>query len=693
MLFLAALPFQNALQHVYWQFAFGTYAPGVVTSVVLLLPVTLYVIGRALRESLVPGWYPLCSTGIVVQRGPANIRSAGVECYAGIAAKADGAGSVRPMFAEHRKRGRRVMSGSSGSSDDRSGKQRRSSASEIPDFVKDIVENVVIPPLLHGCGYSQADLARPRIGVANTWTELNPGHVHLNGIADRVREGIRNAGLTPFGFNTIAPCDGISEGHEGMHYILPAREVIADSVEIMAKVNRLHGLVLIGSCDKIIPGLLMAAARIDVPSIIITGGYHLPYCYPDQTFAEEVEFAHYEIGKFSFAKGAGKISDEEFDKALKGIVTGPGACPMLGTAMTMQCMTEVLGMSLPYSAVLPGESQAKFDFAVKAGEAMKQLVEQEITPSRIMTMESFKNAIVVLHTMGGSTNGFLHLPAIANDLGLRLPIELFDELSRSTPQTCAIKPNGPRAIEAIDEAGGIPAVMQNIKSLLNLEVMNVTGRTLGETLADAVVKDDDIIRPMSNPYCADGGLAVLKGNLAPNGAIVKKSAVSEKMLTFRGPARIFECEEDAIVNMLNQVVKPGECVVIRYEGPRGGPGMREMSIAAHVLQLLDLGDSNSMITDGRYSGTNYGLCIGHISPEAADGGLLAVLRDGDMIEIDIPERSISVDLGDQELNQRLAQWKAPEPKHDKGILSWYARNVASSDKGAVLGPRRVTHRS
>jgi dihydroxy-acid dehydratase len=580
------------------------------------------------------------------------------------------------------------MSASSGSSDDRSGEQRRSSSPEIPDFVKDIVENVVIPPLLHGCGYSPAELARPRIGIANTWTELNPGHVHLRGIAEKVAEGVRNAGLTPFGFNTIAPCDGISEGHEGMHYILPAREVIADSVEIMAKVNRLQGLVLIGSCDKIIPGLLMAAARVDVPSIIITGGYHLPYCYPDQTFAEEVEFAHYEIGKFSFARGAGKISDEEFEKALQGIVTGPGACPMLGTAMTMQCMTEVLGMSLPYSSILPGESPAKSDFAVKAGEAMKKLVEEGITPSRIMTMESFENAIVVLHTMGGSTNGFLHLPAIANELGLRLPIELFDELSRCTPQTCAIKPNGPRAIEAIDEAGGIPAVMRNVESLLNREVVNVTGGTLGETLADAVVKDDDIIRPVSNPYSPDGGLAVLKGNLAPKGAIVKKSAVSESMLCFRGPARVFECEEDAIVDMLGQVVEPGECVVIRYEGPRGGPGMREMSISAHVLQLLGLGDSNALITDGRYSGTNYGLCVGHISPEAADGGLLAVIRDGDMVEIDIPERRIHLDLADRELNERLARWKAPEPVHDRGILSWYARNVASSDEGAVLGPRR-----
>ena len=577
-----------------------------------------------------------------------------------------------------------VMSDSSGHSSDPSKQGQQPSGPGIPDFIKEMVEHVVIPPLLYGCGYNEEDLQKPRIGIANTWTDLNPGHVHLDRIADRVREGIRHAGMTPFGFNTIAPCDGISEGHEGMHYILPAREVIADSVEIMAKVNRLHGLVLFGSCDKIIPGLLMAAARIDVPSIIITGGYHLPYCYPHRTFAEDVEFAHYEIGKFFFAKNEGKISDEEFQKALRGIVTGPGACPMLGTAMTMQCMTEALGLSLPYSAILPGESQAKFDFALKAGQAMRQLIEQAITPSRIMTMEAFKNAITVLHTMGGSTNGFLHLPAIANELGLRLPVDLFDELSRRTPQTCAIKPNGPRAIEAIDQAGGIPAVMQNIKTLLNLEVINVTGKTLGETLRDVVVKDTDIIRPMSNPFSADGGLAVLKGNLAPDGAIVKKSAVSEKMLRFRGPARVFEREEDAIFSMLNQVVTPNECVVIRYEGPKGGPGMREMAIPAHLLQLLGRGESNALITDGRYSGTNYGLCVGHISPEAADGGPLAVVRDGDTIAIDIETRTIRLEIPEEELRKRLSEWTRPQPKYKKGILSWYSRNVTSSDRGAIL---------
>lgn len=358
--------------------------------------------------------------------------------------------------------------------------------------------------------------------------------------------------------------------------------------------------------------------------------------------------------------------------------------------MTMQCMSEALGMSLPYSAVLPGESESKFDFAVRAGEAMEQLLGRGLTPSRIMTLDAFKNAIVVLHTMGGSTNGLLHLPAIAAELGLRLPIELFDELSRTTPQTCAVKPNGPRAIEAIDEAGGIPAVMKNIESLLELDVLNVSGRSLGETLEDAAVENSDIIRPMSRPYRADGGLAVLKGNLAPNGAIVKQAAVAEQMLVFRGPARVFECEEDAIVNMLNQVAKPGECLVIRYEGPKGGPGMREMSIAAHVLQLLGLGDSNAMITDGRYSGTNYGLCVGHISPEAAEGGLLAVVRDGDMIEIDIPKRRICVDVSDRELAQRLTQWKAPQPRHNEGILSRYVQNVTSSDQGAVLEPRRAS---
>jgi dihydroxy-acid dehydratase len=559
---------------------------------------------------------------------------------------------------------------------------------KVPEMINDLLENVVIPPLLYGCGYTESDLKGPRIGIANTWTELNPGHVHLNRLADRVREGIRNVGMTSYGFNTIAPCDGIANGHEGMHFILPAREIIADSVEIMAKVNRLDGLILIGSCDKIVPGLLMAAARVDIPAVIITGGYHLPYCCPDQDFAEEEEFAHYEIGKFFFAKNAGKISEEEFQKALKGIVTGPGACPMLGTAITMQCMTEALGMALPRSSILVAESEEKKYLARRTGEAMKSLIDNDITPSKIMTLHAFKNAITVLHTMGGSTNGFLHLPAIANELEIEIPIDLFDELSETTPLTCAVKPNGLRAINAIDEAGGIPAVMKNIASVLDLDVLTVTGQKLGDVLDDAVIRDEETIRPMEDPVSPDGGLAVLKGNLSPDGAIVKKSAVPEKMFTYRGPARVFECEEDAIFNMFNQKVAPGSCIIIRYEGPKGGPGMREMALPAHLLQLLGLGESSALITDGRYSGSNYGICIGHVSPEAADGGPLAVVQDGDMIEIDISKRSIELDIPDDLLRERLGAWQPPRPKYEKGILSWYSRNVTSSAKGAVLKPTR-----
>jgi len=558
---------------------------------------------------------------------------------------------------------------------------------KVPEFINELLENVVHPPLLYGCGYSEADLEKPRIGIANTWTELNPGHVHLNRIAEKVRDGIRSVGMTPFGFNTIAPCDGIANGHVGMHYILPAREHIADAVEIMARVNRLDGLVLIGSCDKIVPGLLMAAARIDLPAIIITGGYHLPYYCPDQDFAEEEEFAHYEIGKFYFAKNAGKISEEEFDKALKGIVSGPGACPMVGTAITMQCMTEALGMALPFSSILMAESEEKFDFALKTGEAMKSLIEGNITPSKIMTADAFQNAIIVLHTIGGSTNGFLHLPAVANELDIEIPMELFDDLSEKTPQTCAIKPNGLRAITALDEAGGIPAVMKNIERLLNPDVITVTGKKLGEILNGVQVAENELIQPLDNPVSPDGGLAVLKGNLCPDGAIVKKSAVPEKLFSYRGPARIFECEEDAIYNIFNQQVKPGECIIIRYEGPRGGPGMREMAIPTHLLQLLGLGESSALVTDGRFSGSNYGMCVGHVSPEAADGGPLAVVQEGDVIEIDIDRRSIRLDISDEELEQRLSQWQPPEPKYRTGILSWYSRNVTSGDKGAVLRPK------
>jgi dihydroxy-acid dehydratase len=319
---------------------------------------------------------------------------------------------------------------------------------------------------------------------------------------------------------------------------------------------------------------------------------------------------------------------------------------------------------------------------------MKRLVEEGLSPSKIMTAEAFRNAITVLHTMGGSTNGFLHLPAIASELDIPIPIDLFDELSEKTPQTCAVKPNGLRAINSIDEAGGIPAVMKNVSSLLDLEVMTVSGTSLRHILDDAVIKEPAIIRPMDDPVRPNGGLAVLRGNLAPDGAIVKKSAVPEAMFSFRGPARVFECEEDAIHRMFSGGVTPGECVIIRNEGPRGGPGMREMAIPAHLLQLLGLGESSALVTDGRYSGTNYGMCVGHVSPEAAEGGALAVVRDGDTIEIDIHQRRIRLDIPDDELEERLAAWQAPQPRHRKGVLSWYSRNVTSGDKGAVLRPGR-----
>jgi dihydroxy-acid dehydratase len=555
---------------------------------------------------------------------------------------------------------------------------------EVPQFVKDQLENVVIPPLIYGMGYTEEDLKKPRIGIANTWNELNPGQVHLNKIAEKVREGIRSAGMTPFEFSTIGPCDGIAQGHEGMRFILPTREIIAASIEIMAKVNRFDGMVMIGTCDKIVPGILMAAARINIPTAIITGGYHLPYCFPGKIFDETEEFAHYEIGKFYFAWQRGEIPEKEFKKALHGIVTGPGACPMLGTAVTMQCMCEALGMSLPYSGLLPALSKEKLNYAKKTGEALRYLVENNITPSKIMTKEAFENAIRVLLAIGGSTNGYLHLPAIANELDIKIELDLFDELSETTPQIVALKPNGPRAIQALDEAGGIPAVMKTISSLLHLDVINVSGKTLRETLKDVEIKDKEIIRPIDNPFSPDGGLVVLKGNLAPDGAIVKKAGTPPNMFKYRGPAKIFEYEEEAIQNLFQGKVKPGECVIIRYEGPKGGPGMREMAVPGHIIQLLGLGESCALITDGRYSGSTYGLCVGHVSPEAADGGPLAIVKDGDIIEVDIPNKTIRLDLPDEEIKKRLTQWKPPEPKYKKGLLAWYSQFVTSADKGAIL---------
>ncbi|MBW2062678.1 MAG: dihydroxy-acid dehydratase [Deltaproteobacteria bacterium] len=555
---------------------------------------------------------------------------------------------------------------------------------ELPDVFKDLAKNVIRPPLLYGCGRREDELKRPFVGIANTWTELNPGHVHLDKISAKVKEGITKAGLTAFEFNTIAPCDGMAEAHEGMRYILPAREIIAASIEIMAKVNLLDGLVLIGSCDKIVPGLLMAAARADIPAIVMPGGYALPYCYTSEAFPEEKEFAYPEIGKFVAAWQGGKISEKELQKVVQEIFTGPGACPELGTAMTMQCMAEALGMSLPYTAILPALSDQQFYFAFEIGERLSYMIENNITPSKIMTVDAFKNAISVLLSIGGSTNGFLHLPAIANELNIELPLEIFDELSEKTPQTCAIKPNGPRAINALQEAGGIPAVMKNLGRSLFLDVMGVNGKRLGDTLKSVSIYDREVIRPVNDPINPNGGLIVLKGNLSPRGSIVKKSAVQDKLHTFRGPAKIFESEEAAIGAMLDQEIEPGQCLVIRYEGPRGGPGMREMAFPGHILQIFGLGETCAMITDGRFSGTNYGLLVGHISPEAAEGGPLAIVRDGDIIEIDLRKKSLNADLSEGEIRQRLAKWKAPESKYKKGILSWYSKNVTSAHQGAVL---------
>jgi dihydroxy-acid dehydratase len=554
----------------------------------------------------------------------------------------------------------------------------------LPDFIVDMTKKLIRPPLLHGCGYNAKDMNQPMIGIANTWTDLNPGHAHLNQISAKVREGIKQENMTPLEFNTIAPCDAMAEAHEGMHFILPAREIIAASIEIMARVNMLDGLVLIGSCDKIVPALLMAAARVNVPAIIITGGYHPPFCYPDQDFAEEKEFAFPEIGKFFFAQQEGKISEAELQKVIQTIVAGPGACPELGTAMTMQCMTEALGMSLPHSAILPALSEEKFDYAVKTGRALKHLIDQNITPSKIMTPAAFENAVRVLLTVAGSTNGFLHLPAIANELDIDLPLGFFDTLSAETPQTCALKPNGLRAISALYEAGGIPAVMKNISRLLHLEVLNVNGKTLGQTLEEVEIKDPTVIRPLDAPFSPDGGLVVLKGNLAPDGAIVKKSAVSEELKCFRGPARIFENEEAAIHGILNQQVASGECVIIRNEGPKGGPGMREMSVSGHILQISGLGKTCAMVTDGRFSGTNYGLLIGHVSPEAADGGVIALIQNGDPVEIDIRKKTVTLDVPEDVLKHRKSQWRPPVPKFKKGVLAWYSQSVSSADKGAVM---------
>lgn len=531
--------------------------------------------------------------------------------------------------------------------------------------IKKGIEKAPHRALLKSLGLQDDDMTKPFIGLANSYTNIVPGHIHLQTIGNAVKEGILAAGGIPFEFSTIAVCDGIAMGHQGMRYSLPSREVVADSVEIMIQAHSLDGLVMISNCDKITPGMLMAAARVDIPAIMVTGG--------------PMAAGRYRGRKISYSAmpealgqvAAGKMTEGELLEMEANACPGCGSCSGMFTANTMACMTEALGLSLPYCATSLANSAFKERLARGTGKQIVKLVHDDLKPSQILTMEAFENAIALDMALGGSTNTTLHLPAIAKEAGVSLPLSTFDEIGRKVPHICSMIPSGTYALEDLDAAGGIPAVMTEIKKLLNLNLLTVSGKTVGENIKDATVLDSKIIRPLTDPVHKEGGIAILTGNLAPKGSVIKTAGVAPSMQKHIGPAKVYDSENEALTAIRGKQVKPGDVVVIRYEGPRGGPGMPEMLFPTATIAGMGLAESVALITDGRFSGATRGGSIGHVAPEAFEGGPIAVLKDGDTITIDIPNRILKVELSDEELNARLVDWKPRPPKISKGILSRY----------------------
>ncbi len=534
---------------------------------------------------------------------------------------------------------------------------------------KDFPLNLIRGNFFYGTGYEITELKeKPFIGIVNSRTDINPGHAHLDTISERVREGVHAAGGLPFEFSVPAPCDGMTEGHEGMRFVLAQRDLIADIVETHTRSMLYDGLVFIAGCDKIIPGMIMAAARLKLPSIFITGG-------PNAM-------------QIRFRKGNNRSVDQEsytdlMDKLATNTCATCGSCEFMGTANTMQCLTEALGLSIPRSANAPAYGTEKLMFARQAGKRIVAMVEEGLTSDRILTMKAIENALMVDLAIGGSTNSALHLPAIARTCGLDLPLTAFNDFARKIPTLCAITPNGPHGITEFYIAGGVPAVLNRLKDDLHGDALTVTGATIGQIAAEAKVIDEEVIPDKSRPHSPEGGTVVLYGNLAPDGAVVKQSAVVADMHVFTGVARVFESEADCLKAIHERSLREGEAVVIRNEGPRGGPGMPETLMVTIMLKLLKL-KRVALITDGRFSGYSSGPCIGHVSPESAVGGPIAAVRDGDQITIDIPARRIEVHLTDEEIQKRIREWKPVPREIPPGYMRRYARYVSSAAQGAVL---------
>ena len=534
--------------------------------------------------------------------------------------------------------------------------------------------------LFNALGYTKEELDRPLVGIVSSYNEIVPGHMNLDKIVNAVKMGVAMAGGTPVMFPAIAVCDGIAMGHIGMKYSLVTRDLIADSTEAMALAHQFDALVMVPNCDKNVPGLLMAAARINVPTIFVSGGPMLAGHVKGQKRSLSSMFEA--VGSYA----AGTMTEEDVCEFENKVCPTCGSCSGMYTANSMNCLTEVLGMGLPGNGTIPAVYSERIRLAKHAGMQVMELYRKNIRPRDIMTKEAILNALTVDMALGCSTNSMLHLPAIAHEIGMDFEIDFANGISAKTPNLCHLAPAGPTYMEDLNEAGGVYAVMNelNKKNLLNTECMTVTGKTVGENIAGCVNKNPEVIRPIDNPYSQTGGLAVLKGNIAPDGSVVKRSAVVEEMLVHEGPARVFECEEDAITAIKGGQIHPGDVVVIRYVGPKGGPGMPEMLNPTSAIAGMGLGSSVALITDGRFSGASRGASIGHVSPEAAVGGPIALIEEGDIIEIDIPNLKLNVRVSDEELAARKEKWQPREPEVTTGYLARYASMVTSGNRGAVL---------
>ena len=546
------------------------------------------------------------------------------------------------------------------------------------DVVKKGVTRTAHRTLFHAMGYSDEDLQKPLIGICNAFNEIIPGHIHLRDIAEAVKLGVAAAGGTPIEFPSIGVCDGIAMGHRGMSFSLSSRELICDSIEAVATAHAFDGLVLIPNCDKIVPAMLMAAGRLNIPTVVVSGGPMLAGRHNGKNISVSTMFEA--AGKVE----SGQMTPEEMHQMEFQACPGCGSCSGLFTANTMNCMTEVLGMGLPGNGTIPAAyTGLRRMLAKKAGQVVMDLVRKDIKPRDIMTLEAFENAIAVDMAIGGSTNTALHLPAIAHEAGVDLSLDEFDEISRKAAYICKMSPGGTYHMQDLDEAGGICAVMKEVSKLglIHTDAKTITG-TVGDRIKDAKILNHDVIHSVENAYMHKGGIAVLKGNLAPLGSVIKESAVEPDLLAYKGTAKCYDSEEAAIAAIIGGEIKEGHVVVIRYEGPKGGPGMREMLNPTAVITGMGL--KVALLTDGRFSGASRGACIGHISPEAMEGGPLALVHDGDTISIDIPNRKLELEVSDEELAKRKAEWKQPEPKVKTGYLSRYAKLVTSANTGAVM---------